>query len=295
MQTYWKDYKGDDETFWEHEFNKHGTCISTLDPTCYDDYEPTQEVVDFFISAVALFKTLPSYDWLAAAGIVPSTATTYTLAAIQDALTAKFGHNVIINCDGSTFNELWYHYNVRGNIQTGTFSPVDPVGSKSTCPSTGIKYLPKSGTAVVTTSTPTATASTPTSTGTLTSGVPTALSGKGNLYVTTPSSTTGGFLISSGTWYRSGSAPATYTAAANTDGLTFTLTTSKGLCAVQSDSSLSCASTITEASDFGYDGQYLTYNDASTFYATALPSSTTQGTVYTTSEAVSLQLTWKAT
>ena len=31
MDTYWKDYNGNDDTFWEHEWNKHGTCVvSTL-------------------------------------------------------------------------------------------------------------------------------------------------------------------------------------------------------------------------------------------------------------------------
>ncbi|KAJ3557068.1 hypothetical protein NPX13_g10005 [Xylaria arbuscula] len=71
MQVYWKDYQGDDETFWEHEFGKHGTCMSTLEPSCYPSYSPTEEVGDYFTRAVSLFKTLPTYDWLAAAGIVP--------------------------------------------------------------------------------------------------------------------------------------------------------------------------------------------------------------------------------
>lgn len=61
MNIYWKDSGGDDESFWEHEYNKHGTCISTLDPSCYNGYTTNQEVVDFFQKTVDLFQTLDSY------------------------------------------------------------------------------------------------------------------------------------------------------------------------------------------------------------------------------------------
>lgn len=61
MDTNWKDYQGNDESFWEHEWGKHGTCISTLDTTCYDDYKPQTEVVDFFEKTVELNKGLDSY------------------------------------------------------------------------------------------------------------------------------------------------------------------------------------------------------------------------------------------
>jgi ribonuclease T2 len=288
MQTYWKDYQGNDESFWEHEFGKHGTCMSTLETACYPKYQVGDEVVDYFKRSVEVFKTLPSYEWLAAAGIVPSTTATYTLAAIQAALKSHHGHDVIINCSGGKLNELWYHYNVQGSIQSGEFAPTDPVGAPSTCPKTGIKYLPKSG------SNPTGTTtSPPTSTATGEPG-PGELSGKGYLYVSTDASASGGFLISGGTWYRNGGTPATYTATPDGSGSTFTLKTSKGNCAVQSDSSLTCAASVSAASSFGYDGAYLTYDGSNTFYATALPSGSTQGTVYTTSKSVSFQVTWKA-
>jgi ribonuclease T2 len=61
MNTYWVDINGDDESFWEHEWAKHGTCISTFDTSCYTDYTPQEEVPDFFQATVDLFKTLDSY------------------------------------------------------------------------------------------------------------------------------------------------------------------------------------------------------------------------------------------
>lgn len=62
MNTYWKDYQGNDESFWSHEWGKHGTCISTLETSCYTNYVAKEEVVAYFQKAVDLFKTLPSYQ-----------------------------------------------------------------------------------------------------------------------------------------------------------------------------------------------------------------------------------------
>lgn len=77
MSVYWKDYKGDDEQLWEHEWNKHGTCISTLEPRCYDAYTPREEMVDYFRRTMELFRGLDTYQvssklnsvWLL--GIIP--------------------------------------------------------------------------------------------------------------------------------------------------------------------------------------------------------------------------------
>ncbi|OTA06464.1 hypothetical protein A9Z42_0072310 [Trichoderma parareesei] len=295
MKIYWKDYQVNDESFWEHEFGKHGTCISTLEPRCYPNYEPTEEAVDFFRRATTLFQTLPSYDWLAAAGISPSTTATYTLAGIQDALTAHHGQNVVINCaKNGELNELWYHYNVRGSVQSGTFVPVEPVGAPSTCPKTGIKYLPKYSTPTSTTPIETAThTSSSMSTATRPSIPSGVLTGKGYFYIDTSGTTSGGFLISRGTWYRdNGGTPATYTATPDTDGRAFSLNTSKGKCAVLSDFSLSCDSSITTGSSFGWDGTHLLFEGSSTFYATEIPTGQGQEVIYTSPLAIALQVAW---
>jgi ribonuclease T2 len=57
MNTFWLPDRGSAEHFWEHEWNKHGTCVNTLSPSCYgDSYTPGMEVVDFFERTVGLFK-----------------------------------------------------------------------------------------------------------------------------------------------------------------------------------------------------------------------------------------------
>jgi ribonuclease T2 len=61
MQTYWVSDDESNEAFWDHEWETHGTCISTLSPSCYTGYTPGDEAVDFFTKVVSLFKTLPTY------------------------------------------------------------------------------------------------------------------------------------------------------------------------------------------------------------------------------------------
>ncbi|MCJ1365954.1 ribonuclease T2-like [Acarospora aff. strigata] len=291
MNTYWKDYQGNDEQFWKHEWDKHGTCISTLRTQCYTGYTAKEEVVDYFQKAVDLFKGLNSYQYLAAAGILPSSSKTYTSAEIQAALTAPRGHPVTIGCRNGELDEIWYHYNVAGSVQTGEFVAADPDGTKSTCPATGIKYLPKGATSPSGTSTTLATSTVPTATATATAtGTPGApFSGKGYLNVRT-GGTQKGCIISSGKWYTSGTC-ATFTAAASGTG--FTLTSSKGPCAIVS-SALTCASTVTSPTVFADVNGLLADNSGSTaFYATSVPSGTTQATVYTSSQAAGLEIVWQ--
>lgn len=132
---------------------------------------------------------------------------------------------------------------VRGSAQAGAYVASDPIGSKSTCPSSGIKYLPKSGSPAPTGSDPEPTTPAPTAAPTSSSGgsngtqpVPTpapqpgtgaAFSGRGYLNVAS-----GGCLISTGKWLVGGTC-ATYTATPVTSS-TFTLKSSKGACGLVS-------------------------------------------------------------
>jgi len=60
MNEYWLPNSGTTEKFWQHEWNKHGTCVNTLAPSCYgEEYEAGDEVVDFMGKAVEVFKVSP--------------------------------------------------------------------------------------------------------------------------------------------------------------------------------------------------------------------------------------------
>lgn len=61
-------------------------------------------MVDFFQTAIAYYRSVPTHTWLAAAGIVPSNTTTYTLGAIQAALTEAFGAVPYLACTGAAYN-----------------------------------------------------------------------------------------------------------------------------------------------------------------------------------------------
>lgn len=62
MKTYWSSDEGSAESFWEHEWNKHGTCVSTLEPKCFTDYKPQEDVVAYFEATINLFQNLNTYQ-----------------------------------------------------------------------------------------------------------------------------------------------------------------------------------------------------------------------------------------
>lgn len=289
MTTYWKDFRGDDENLWAHEWNKHGTCVSTLSPSCYPSYNPQQEVLDYFQSAVSLYQTLPSYEWLAEAGIVPSNTATYTKAQIQDALESKHGKPVTIGCRAGRFDEIWYHFDVKGSVQTGQFIAADPDGPKGKCPTTGIKYLPKRSSG-----SPTSTARTTTAAPTHTSVPGTPFSGKGFLHVRT-SGYGKGCIIGAGQWYTSGSC-ATFTATRSGDS-GFTLSSRRGRCALNKKGALTCAAWIRDPVVFENDDGVLSLGGNSTFYADGIPHGRAKGNVFVAEEGhgTELEIVWKST
>lgn len=166
MDQHWQSMDYEASHLWSHEWNKHGTCISTIEPSCYDrDYQrpnpPTRiesiDVLDYFTHASLLFSTLPTFQFFADHGIVPSYEKTYTLEQLHNAIRASpHAKEATIHCrNHNELSEIWYHFNARGNLRNAmdawwngnkmwsSWIPTTPDGQKCRCPDEGIRYLPK--------------------------------------------------------------------------------------------------------------------------------------------------------
>jgi ribonuclease T2 len=140
MGKYWRSYDGHDEYLWSHEWNKHGTCVSTLAPDCYRSPNSTSiarhhhmDVLDYFIHTTSLFRTLDTYAILADAGIMPSQTQRYTLRELEDAVSgSRHGQTVTFRCNHrGELDEIWYHFSVMGSLANSVdhlpshYSPLD--------------------------------------------------------------------------------------------------------------------------------------------------------------------------
>ncbi|EMG46547.1 RNY1-A Ribonuclease T2-like 1-A [Candida maltosa Xu316] len=238
LNRVWTDINGKNAQFWAHEWNKHGTCYSTIKPSCYPNFQSNENVYNFFAVAYQLFQNLDTYSWLVDAGITPSSTTTYTLAQIQSALDSKFGKSVYFKCDSNhAINEVWYYHHVKGSILSGDFLPIDAF-DQTNCPQTGIKFPPKGSSAGTTTKT------TATGTKTTTTSAPTGTEVPASSYIYLTGKS--GCLISNGKWYTSGTC-ATYKFAQGSSGTT--ITSSKGTCGLDADDNFTCSSSVVASSN----------------------------------------------
>ncbi|PGH15422.1 hypothetical protein AJ79_02398 [Helicocarpus griseus UAMH5409] len=288
MRTHWKDFRGDDENLWEHEWAKHGTCISTLEPHCFADYVPQQEVIAYFQKTVNLFLGLPSYDILSAAGIHPSDTKTYDLDVIEGALKAAHGMDVVVRCRNGRLNEIWYHFNIAGPFESGKFVPASPVGGLSNCPRSGIHYKPKKtpshGPSHSTTRTiPEPTGNPPTET---------PFVGKGHLMVRY-SGRQHGCIISRGNWFASGTCATFRTIPASDDA--FILKSSKGPCAFDDEDGFVCDDGIDQPTTFTTIDDKLSLDKETTFYSDSIPKRRSQSSIYRISgrHPLPLEIYWR--
>lgn len=250
--------------------------MSTFDTQCYPDYTPTQEVPDFFEKTVELFKTLPTYDWLAAAGIYPSTSIQYNLTQFIAALQSMHGATPYIGCSKGQVDELWYFYHIQGSVQNGTYVPTDTVTPQG-CPAS-FYYYPKGYSPPAATTTAKSSTAAPTATSASTPFV-----GKGYLYPSnqTTFATLSGPVTKAGKWIGGiGNTAAGWTTHSTTGSGTFGFNTSAGACGVDPVTSvLSCGTGLVSLFSGSSDG-LLMYNGSTVFGAPNVPASGVQVAVY---------------
>ncbi|KAF2431450.1 ribonuclease T2 [Tothia fuscella] len=149
FKIYWKVLNGTDVDLWAHEWAKHGTCMSTLRPNCYANYEPHMELMQFFTTIYELYRRLPTFTFLSACGILPTNETTYTLETIETCLRAATGFVPHLGCSSDNYlNEIWYYFHLRGRLGDRNAGTTGFQGTnstfKSTCSTEGIRYPHKS-------------------------------------------------------------------------------------------------------------------------------------------------------
>ncbi|KAL5519688.1 hypothetical protein ACEPAG_1348 [Sanghuangporus baumii] len=142
MRTFWVSNDESPENFWAHEWATHGTCVSTLEPNCFEGYVTAQEVVPYFETVVQLFQQLNTYDALTNAGISPSSTETYTLTELQDVVSTSLGYVPDFICSNARLSSVQFYLNTQGPLQDGRIV-ASHASRKSECPNSGIYWLPK--------------------------------------------------------------------------------------------------------------------------------------------------------
>ncbi|KAG0028644.1 ribonuclease T2-like [Podila clonocystis] len=112
MATYWSSSTGDNNQFWSHEWTKHGTCVSTLDPGCMGRaVTRDHDVYAYFSKAIELRKHFDVHKALADQGIVPGS--TPNVNDMHKAVQMAFGADAQFNCNNGQLSEVWLYFQVQ--------------------------------------------------------------------------------------------------------------------------------------------------------------------------------------
>ncbi|KAI8378988.1 ribonuclease T2 [Blakeslea trispora] len=113
MRTFWPSNKDDNNWFWSHEWTKHGTCVSTLRPTCYGpDYTKYQDVLDYFKKTLDLRDQFDLFGALNLNGVSPGRV--YNVQTIRDAIKKAFGATAKLDCLHGSLSEVSLNFYVKG-------------------------------------------------------------------------------------------------------------------------------------------------------------------------------------
>ncbi|KAI8342267.1 ribonuclease T2-like protein [Chlamydoabsidia padenii] len=116
MNNGWPNPFGHVDEFWSHEWNKHGVCMSTFEPKCYDNHDIYQGMIDYYNTTMNIYRKYDIYRALERHGIVPGYK--YTTDWIKKVIQKEF--NVVpdlrCNMDGH-LEEMWMYFYVKGPVK----------------------------------------------------------------------------------------------------------------------------------------------------------------------------------
>ncbi len=133
LTSVWPSYKGNQGKFWQHEWEKHGTCLRT--------YRGVDDVYAYFTTALHLHQQANLVHRLALGGIVPTLTKNYTKAALEAALTEHESAPILMCDRRHQLSEVRFVYNVYPHAEQFTFVPLKH-DMRSSCPTKGIVFVP---------------------------------------------------------------------------------------------------------------------------------------------------------
>ncbi|KAK5797244.1 base non specific RNase Rh [Linnemannia elongata] len=123
METFWPSNNRNNNCFWSHEWNRHGTCVSNLDPSCKSDPVEGEDIYAFFSKALELRSKYDLYQALAAKGIFPNQRAMVDITRILNAIQAAFNVTPSLSCKNGALNEITLYFKVKNGDQ---YVPVQP-------------------------------------------------------------------------------------------------------------------------------------------------------------------------
>jgi hypothetical protein len=105
------------------------TCVSTLEPKCYDSYTQHEDVLDYFSQVLALRAQYDLFSAFSNANITPGGF--YSLVDMQNAIENAFGVTAKFDCKSGTLTNIEMKFSHQG---TSTYMPQDMSGSTALTP-----------------------------------------------------------------------------------------------------------------------------------------------------------------
>ena len=117
METFWPSNNGENNCFWSHEWNRHGICVSNLDPSCKSDPVEGEDIYSSFSKGLELRSNYDLYQALVAEGIFPNQRAKVNINRIRNAIQAAFNVTPSLDYKHGALTEITLYFKVKNGDQ----------------------------------------------------------------------------------------------------------------------------------------------------------------------------------